>query len=70
MPFYQPLTALTLFTRLLARVDLATGKVKLTNSYLSVGPSESLYHNGNSTIQYDVVSVNATYNTVTNVPNQ
>lgn len=70
VPFYHPMTALTIFSRLIGRKDLATGKVNNSDSYLTVGPAESLYREGNSTIQLDVVSVNATYNSITNVPNE
>jgi len=43
--------------------------VKADCGYKSVGPTESTYREGNSTIQFSVVNATATYNTTTNEPN-
>ena len=69
MPFYQPLIALEIFERAISGLDIATGSQKVTEDYMTVGPSESTYREGNSTIQFSVVNTNATYNVTTNGPN-
>ena len=69
VPFYQPLAALTIFERMLQRVDIATGTVAVTDSYITKGPKDSTYFEGNSTIQTVVVPDTATYNISTNEPN-
>ncbi|KAI9660004.1 MAG: hypothetical protein M1821_001356 [Bathelium mastoideum] len=69
VPFYQPLAALTIFERMLKHVDIATGTLDVTDSYLTQGPKDSTYFEGNSTIQTVVVPDSATYNTTTNEPN-
>lgn len=71
VPFYQPEIALAILTRAIAGKDLATGKhhVKPGSSYTTHGPFESNYREGNSTIQFNVLPVNATYNTTINGPN-
>lgn len=68
VPFYKPLTALTMFERMLKNTDIATGTQNVTASYKSTGPAKSTYVEGDSTIQQDVVDPSCTYNTVTNVP--
>ena len=68
VPFYQPLAALEMFERALKRVDIATGKKKLSHHYLTVGTPTSDYREGNATIQMDVTPANATYNTTLNGP--
>ncbi|KUL88856.1 hypothetical protein ZTR_03570 [Talaromyces verruculosus] len=69
VPFYQPVVALSMFERVINGYDVATGKVKANSKYKTVGPAESTYREGNSTIQWDVVDPDATYNTTTNEPN-
>lgn len=69
VPFYQPVVALSMFERVINGYDVATGKVKANSRYKTVGPTESTYREGNSTIQWDVVDSSATYNTTTNEPN-
>ena len=69
VPFYQPLVSLEMFDRALHRKDIATGKKTITSSYRTVGPQKSTYREGNSTVQYEVLPANATYNTATNAPN-
>lgn len=69
VPFYQPVVALSMFERVINGYDVATGKVKADSKYKTVGPAESTYREGNSTIQWDVVDTDATYNTTTNEPN-
>ncbi|KAJ5085359.1 hypothetical protein N7532_010130, partial [Penicillium argentinense] len=71
VPFYQPLAALELFERALARKDIATGKkdVKQHGSYRTHGTPTSDYREGNSTIVFKVLDADATYNTTLNGPN-
>lgn len=68
VPFYQPITALELFERSLARKDLATGRLDAHASYLSSGPLESTQKEDVSTVQYEVTPDTATYNTTTHKP--
>lgn len=69
VPFYQPVVALNMFERGIKGLDIATGKVKVNKKYKTVGPAESTYREGNSTIQWKVLPPDATYNTTTNQPN-
>ena len=69
VPFYQPLAALTIFERAINGKDIATGKNYPSDDYLTDGPKDSTYLEGNSTIQFYVLSPNATYNHTTNAPN-
>lgn len=74
VPFYQPLLSLEMFERVLAGVDLATGKTVVrgagaSGSYATVGTAKSTFREGNSTMQWEVLDPNATYNTTTNAPN-
>jgi carboxypeptidase D len=59
---------LEIFERAINGKDIATGKVRPGAMYLTEGPTESTFREGNSTIQFDVVPTNATYDTATNVP--
>jgi len=68
VPFYQPLVSLEIFERAINGKDIATGKVRPGAKYLTQGPAESTFREGNSTIQFDVVPTNATYDTATNEP--
>ncbi|KAL8830891.1 MAG: hypothetical protein Q9191_001187 [Dirinaria sp. TL-2023a] len=69
VPFYQPLVSLEIFERAIKGLDIATGKLKVTESYKTVGTSSSTFREGNSTIQFSVVNSTATFNTTTNAPN-
>ena len=71
VPFYQPLAGLELFERAIHGVDLRTGKtaVRAGSGYKTKGSAKSTYHEGNATIQYEVLPSNATYNTSTGAPN-
>lgn len=69
VPFFQPLVALDLLNRTINRVDIATGKTKVDPAYLTKGSKLSTFHEGNKTVQFDVVPVDAVYNTTTNGPN-
>lgn len=71
VPFYQPLAALELFERALARKDIATGKHKVTSKgrYKTHGTPTSDYREGNSTVVMEVLGSDATYNTTLNGPN-
>lgn len=68
VPFYQPLAALEIFERTINGKDIATGKVKPGPNYLTEGTAESTYIEGNSTIQFEVLPTNSTYDTATNEP--
>lgn len=69
VPFYQPVIALEMFTRVINGKDIATGKTKVTSSYLTKGSAMSTYREGNATVQLEVLPANATYNTTLNGPN-
>lgn len=70
-PFYQPLAAYELFTRVLAGTDMATGTIPVTmgGGYSTNGTATSTYREGISTVQFQVINVTDTYNTTTNEPN-
>lgn len=72
VPFYQPLASLEMFERVLNGTDLATGKEKVSqnSTYRSSGPAKSTYREGNSTVQFEVLPADATYNHTTNAPNK
>jgi hypothetical protein len=71
VPFYQPVVALEMFERVINGYDVATGKTKVSKGcgYSTTGPSESIYREGNGTVQFKVLPSDATYNTDTNEPN-
>jgi hypothetical protein len=68
VPFYQPLAALEIFERAINGKDIATGEKIVGNGYLTQGTAESTYREGNSTIQFEVLPTNSTYDTATNEP--
>ncbi|PVH87015.1 putative serine carboxypeptidase [Cadophora sp. DSE1049] len=69
VPFYQPLASLEMFERAINGLDIATGKEMPGEGYLTVGTEKSEYREGNSTIQFEVLPGNATYNYTTGAPN-
>lgn len=69
VPFYQPLASLEMFERAINGLDIATGKEMPGEGYLTVGTEKSEYREGNSTIQFEVLPANATYNYTTGAPN-
>ena len=69
VPFYQPVVSLEMFERVVKGMDIATGKVTVQKDYLTEGPKTSEYINGNSTMVFEVLPTNATYNTTTNMHN-
>ncbi|KAK0124505.1 hypothetical protein ONS95_009455 [Cadophora gregata] len=69
VPFYQPLASLEMFERAINGLDIATGKEKPREGYVTVGPEKSEYREGNSTIQFKVLPADATYNYTTGAPN-
>ncbi|KAK5172778.1 uncharacterized protein LTR77_002898 [Saxophila tyrrhenica] len=71
VPFYQPVVALEMFQRVINGYDVATGKTKIKQGagFMTEGPAESTFREGNGTVQYEVVPTNATFNTTTNEPN-
>lgn len=68
VPFYQPEVALTMVERAIKGVDIATGKTKVEDGYLTKGPRDSTYREGNATVQTKVVPTDAVYNLTTNTP--
>ena len=72
VPFYQPLAALTLLNRTIHGLDVATGTKPVAgfSSYSTSGTKTSTFFNGNATVQYKVVGMDAVYNTTTNEPNK
>ncbi|RMZ92347.1 hypothetical protein DV736_g404, partial [Chaetothyriales sp. CBS 134916] len=73
VPFYQPLAALTLFSRVLKGRDIATGKhpINSTTPFITHGPSVSSYREGNATVQTQVLDASENdyyYDTQTNLP--
>ncbi|RDW84592.1 alpha hydrolase-17 [Coleophoma cylindrospora] len=69
VPFYQPVMALEIFERAITGKDIATGTITPAATYLTEGTQFSEYREGNSTIQFDILPTNSTYNTTTNAPN-
>lgn len=69
VPFYQPLLALEMFERVISGKDVATGASTIASNYTTVGTAESTFREGNATVQFEVVSTAATYNTTTGAPN-
>ena len=55
IPYYQPLTALTLFERAITGYDIATGENVVNGAYVTVGPEKSTYREGNATVRSSVV---------------
>lgn len=68
VPFYKPLLALEMFERVINGWDVATGKTAPDSSYHTVGPAESTFRDGNSTMQWEVIPDNTTYDTITGKP--
>lgn len=68
VPFYQPLASLELFERIINGLDIATGEKNVTSCYMTVGTKESTYREGNSTVQWDVLPADTTYDVNTNGP--
>jgi hypothetical protein len=69
VPFYSPVASLEIFSRAINGKDIATGKFKPSESYLTKGTKDSTFREGNSTIQFEVLPASTTYNTTTNAPN-
>lgn len=68
VPFYQPITALEMFERVIGGRDVATGKHKPGKCYRTHGTPGSTYREGNATVQWEVVPVNTTYDVNKNGP--
>ncbi|KAL6245586.1 hypothetical protein RBB50_007585 [Rhinocladiella similis] len=68
VPFYQPLVSLEMLNRTMHGFDIATGKTKVDKNYKTSGPKVSSYHEGNATVQFDVVPESAVYNVTTSSP--
>lgn len=73
VPFYQPVLALEMFARAIQGKDIATGKQSVCggwgSGYKTVGPAESTYREGNSTMVFESLPPDATYNTTMHRPN-
>jgi carboxypeptidase C (cathepsin A) len=69
VPYYQPELALTMFSRAISRKDIATGTLDANSSYISNGTSQSLFREGNSTVQLRTPGEGATYNTTSGALN-
>ncbi|KAI4150940.1 MAG: hypothetical protein LQ340_003803 [Diploschistes diacapsis] len=71
VPFYQPLLALEMLERAINGRDVQTGteEARKGGGYRTVGTAESVFYEGNGTVQRVVVPVGATYNTTTGAPN-
>jgi carboxypeptidase D len=67
-PFYQPILLLEMLQRVVSGKDVATGKVVPDGYYRTHGPKESTFREGNSTMQWERVYKNATYDPGTNEP--
>ena len=68
VPFYQPELALTMFSRAISRKDIATGQLDANGSYKSTGTPESLFREGNKTVQFNNPPPGSQYNTTTGEP--
>ena len=68
VPFYQPVVALTMVERAEKGLDIATVKIKVGDGYMTKGPRDSTYREGNATVQTEVVPTDAVYNLTTNEP--
>lgn len=69
-PFFQPLATLEMFERAIAGRDIATGTQLVDPGYVTVGPPQSLYRQGNATVETQALPRNATYNHQTNRANK
>ncbi|KAF1817890.1 putative serine carboxypeptidase [Dissoconium aciculare CBS 342.82] len=65
---YQPLAVLTIFRRAILGLDLATGTTVATSDYISPGPLQDTYREGNGTVQYKSWPHQSTYNYTSNMP--
>jgi carboxypeptidase C (cathepsin A) len=70
VPFYQPELALTMFSRAISRKDIATGRLDANGSYTSTGDPESLFREGNKTVQFKAPPPGSQYNTTTGEPSK
>lgn len=52
VPYYQPLTALAIFERTIYRYDIATGEDLVNRGFVTVGPAESTFREGNATVKF------------------
>ena len=50
VPYYQPLTALSIFERAITGYDIATGQTHVDDSFVTSGPAQSTYREGNGTV--------------------
>ncbi|ESZ93510.1 serine carboxypeptidase [Sclerotinia borealis F-4128] len=71
VPFYQPLAALEIFSRVIGRLDIQTGTIAIDANagYVTKGTPKSTFREGNATLQFEVLPANSTYNTTLNGPN-
>ena len=52
VPYYQPLTALAIFERIIHGYDIATGVAQVGVYHFTSGPLSSTYREGNSTVKF------------------
>jgi hypothetical protein len=70
VPFYKPLVSLEMFERVINGMDIKTGKTEITSAYRTKGTPRSTYHQGNATVQTEVVGEDddVVYDVSTNLP--
>jgi hypothetical protein len=67
-PFYQPVLLLEMLQRVIGGKDVATGQFVPDAYYRTQGPKESTFREGNSTVQWEIVYQNTTYNLSAHAP--
>lgn len=67
-PFYKPVLMLETMQRVMNGKDVATGLVVPDENYRTQGTKKSTFREGNSTMQYQQVYRNTTYDLLTNAP--
>jgi carboxypeptidase C (cathepsin A) len=68
VPFYQPLASLDLFERAIQGLDIKSGARLVDAAYRTEGPAKSTYHEGNSTMVWEILPANTTYDVTENKP--
>jgi carboxypeptidase C (cathepsin A) len=68
VPFHSPIASLEMLRRIANGVDIASGKRK-SGKWLTIGSARSTFREGNGTVQWKPVPLNASSNIITNQPN-
>lgn len=55
VPAYQPLTALAIFERAISGYDIATGQSSVDRAFVTVGPAQSSFREGNASVLFALV---------------